>query len=703
MPKITFRDHFKLEMPSAERLQEFKDSVSAGGHRSLRVRIEATHAGITNKNNRFYIPSRMRDGAEEFVKGKPAPILKHHKADEDPVGKVRAFEYIDTTPEVLRSSPEVAVLNDGKADLKKQVQAARKFINSGITSTDGWKGLGNVMLYADIMDEGAIKQLETGLFDAVSIGFASDHAFCSICYKDWMNDEEGLCEHFPPGKVYKDENGNSEHHYLIPGNMFPRELSLVNFDADPHTNITLAGHHFGDAEGDVEVQLGNVKQDVLFDAKMTWEVRDSEEAAIMEIKTNDGAVIELSDTEKKIFDIVKAKNPDAVDSIVAENAKKIAALRDEEGFLPDQKEAELDEETAVLYAYDALVGGSEEVNEDAHYEDLIKELQAMVDEGVITAKEMEDAKLSGEQRKGLSKGTFCGPDRSFPVPDCAHVTAARRLIGRYKGPGSKTNILACVARKAKALGCSGGSKGDSTPVPTGEEEAPCNQLTKLGDKELHDLFHSVEMELISRKLKVQRECSDCATNLKSAEDSKKEKEEAIGKLTANEQIVSILRDELRTWAFDYKAAIDDSVEVRFELETLKRKFASIVSVLAKKHDDVEKAEAFFKDAEDFDKEYTTLLKDFSAKEVFDKLNDGTHHDPKGTVKDPTVNEDADNKQHPEGLSKPALAVIDRIKEMIEDGERVQAKRLFAKMKSYGIFDKSMDFETIISSANDAAE
>jgi hypothetical protein len=73
---------------------------------------------------------------------------------------------------------------------------------------------------------------------------------------------------------------------------------------------------------------------------------------------------------------------------------------------------------------------------------------------------MQDAKLSAEQRKKLKKSTFCGPDRSFPVPDCAHVTAARRLIGRAKGlsASQKQSILSCVSRKAKALGCKSSKK-----------------------------------------------------------------------------------------------------------------------------------------------------------------------------------------------------------------------------------------------------
>lgn len=62
-------------------------------------------------------------------------------------------------------------------------------------------------------------------------------------------------------------------------------------------------------------------------------------------------------------------------------------------------------------------------------------------------------RLTTKERDNMSASTFCGPDRSFPVPDCDHVIAARRLIGKYKGEGSKKSILACVAKKAKNLGC----------------------------------------------------------------------------------------------------------------------------------------------------------------------------------------------------------------------------------------------------------
>jgi hypothetical protein len=73
----------------------------------------------------------------------------------------------------------------------------------------------------------------------------------------------------------------------------------------------------------------------------------------------------------------------------------------------------------------------------------------------LTASMMnEDASLSAEKRNDLPESAFCGPDRSFPVHDCAHVTAAKRLIGRSKlSDAQKKKVLDCVEKKAKSMNC----------------------------------------------------------------------------------------------------------------------------------------------------------------------------------------------------------------------------------------------------------
>ena len=75
----------------------------------------------------------------------------------------------------------------------------------------------------------------------------------------------------------------------------------------------------------------------------------------------------------------------------------------------------------------------------------------------------EAKKLTTKDRKKLRESTFCGPGRSFPVPDCKHVGTAKAYLGRSKFSQSvKQKIAACINRKAKQLGCTPGkpAKGE---------------------------------------------------------------------------------------------------------------------------------------------------------------------------------------------------------------------------------------------------
>jgi len=64
-------------------------------------------------------------------------------------------------------------------------------------------------------------------------------------------------------------------------------------------------------------------------------------------------------------------------------------------------------------------------------------------------------KLTTKDRKKLKKNVFCGPNRSFPVPDCKHVAVAKAYLNRSKfSKATKQKIAACINRRAKELGCS---------------------------------------------------------------------------------------------------------------------------------------------------------------------------------------------------------------------------------------------------------
>ena len=79
------------------------------------------------------------------------------------------------------------------------------------------------------------------------------------------------------------------------------------------------------------------------------------------------------------------------------------------------------------------------------------------------ANEAMGKKLTTKDRKKLKSTTFCGPGRSFPVPDCKHVGVAKAYLGRSKfSAETKKKIAACINRKAKALGCNVSKKAKAS-------------------------------------------------------------------------------------------------------------------------------------------------------------------------------------------------------------------------------------------------
>jgi len=107
-------------------------------------------------------------------------------------------------------------------------------------------------------------------------------------------------------------------------------------------------------------------------------------------------------------------------------------------------------------------------------------------------------KLSTKDRKKLKSTTFCGPGRSFPVPDCQHVATAKAFLGRSKfSTSTKQKIAACINRKAKQLGCEGDKKAKAS-----ETEFPKYIELSSTQKKLYssDIFESTR-QLVEESLK----------------------------------------------------------------------------------------------------------------------------------------------------------------------------------------------------------
>ena len=94
------------------------------------------------------------------------------------------------------------------------------------------------------------------------------------------------------------------------------------------------------------------------------------------------------------------------------------------------------------------------------------------DMSLILATDTVEAKLSTDARKKLPDSAFCGPGRSYPAHDAAHVRNGLARLSQFGGHGSGGKILACLRSRASKFGVSVGKKsgtGKSESFGPGEE------------------------------------------------------------------------------------------------------------------------------------------------------------------------------------------------------------------------------------------
>lgn len=134
---------------------------------------------------------------------------------------------------------------------------------------------------------------------------------------------------------------------------------------------------------------------------------------------------------------------------------------------------------------------------------------------MMALEELRDKVLSAKARKALPESVFCGPERSFPCPDCHHIGVARTYLERYKGSGDKSKILACIERKAKRMKCG--------------EYAKKNKDSDLGmytveffdqydDTSLKQMFDGIKNALEERGI-VCTDCQEVNQQIKTLESS----------------------------------------------------------------------------------------------------------------------------------------------------------------------------------------
>ena len=313
----------------------------------------------------------------------------------------------------------------------------------------------------------------------------------------------------------------------------------------------------------------------------------------------------------------------------------------------------------------------------------------------------EDEKLSTEKRKSLPPSAFCGPAKSFPAPDCAHVTAARKLIGRYKGPGSKSAIMSCIDRKAKALGCD--SEKEDTKVAAvsfkldDESKVTGIELTDEASNDLvKNLYFALETQMLTRNLKV----DTYSTRIEDLE-----KRITSFDVAANETSVQlkVLRDELQR---AYTEGSQSNVALTDNITLVRHVATSALTSLS----------ALFDDSIDVD-----MLAKLSVSDLVDKFNaviadtkvdslapnkraalaklvskelagDGTVpiKDSK-TIPDPTLKTDSDKEVDVKVFNKdellaPQRIIYDEFSEILGNSGKTNASRYLQKLYRTGIIN-----------------
>ena len=61
------------------------------------------------------------------------------------------------------------------------------------------------------------------------------------------------------------------------------------------------------------------------------------------------------------------------------------------------------------------------------------------------------AKLSTKARKKLPDKSFCGPGRTYPVPDISHARNALARVAQFGTEAEQARVRRCVERKYPSL------------------------------------------------------------------------------------------------------------------------------------------------------------------------------------------------------------------------------------------------------------
>lgn len=477
-------DYAKLGKEDKLKCMDSMFSVEDKEKRGLIITFDLSHSG-RRINNRIYPSKGQQAGIDTLTDPFPKPILRNHDEHEDPIGRFIGGEWQDLSHEAINYFSDIkdfmVVREAFDSDNPEKIYKALKKYD--LLTNPKWPGLGRMRVQARVSDEKAVEKFLDGRYITFSAYHKSDRHVCSVCGTDWM--QEDFCEH-RHGGIY-----DGEICVFVVGLFGVQEGSVVNGPGDDLAQM-VGMQLMTDSGEPVSITDDRclVGEDNLYctdsvysmegknmpgtpeeearkkaeEAKRAAEakaLKDAEAKVAVELeklkKDKEQAEQALKDAKDEA-DKLKAEKEEA-DRLAAEKAKKDKEEADKKAAeLAKEEEKRKAEEQAAL---DAKAKKAKEEADKKLKEEIDAFVSALPDEvnkdaiKALFAKAMDedqDGKLTSKQRKSLKKGTFCGPDKSYPVPDKAHAANALARAKQHASGDLYKKIKACVCRKANENG-----------------------------------------------------------------------------------------------------------------------------------------------------------------------------------------------------------------------------------------------------------
>ena len=169
---LSFQDDVQFEGPQVDgKVRDFyMGAIEKNNVQPLRIAIAATHAGKPTRNNALYLPHKMRQSVTSFVHPFGKPILKHHDAHSDAIGRIVGASYIDLTQQLpgydYVSSNVLASFSKGQMSRKDTLRFLSRYhlndnVNPQVFDAD-YEGLGYARIIAEITDADAQQKILDG-------------------------------------------------------------------------------------------------------------------------------------------------------------------------------------------------------------------------------------------------------------------------------------------------------------------------------------------------------------------------------------------------------------------------------------------------------------------------------------------------------------------------------------------------------------